>query len=144
MLKLQWNATQGIVLSFVHLGVRKVCMNFDMGLGQKCWCKLTNKLNLHKPNNKLVNTNWNQVVLKLIHYQPKLIWLTQPKPLWGGTIFLPIVYFTPLHDDYIEMVYIPKTSKRNSQNSKVMSLTIFWVQNFFIWILIEELPTTKL
>jgi hypothetical protein len=42
------------------------------------------------------------------------------------------------------MVYIPKTSKRNSQNSKVMSLTIFWVQNFFIWILIEELPTTKL
>jgi len=48
------------------------------------------QVNLHKSNNKLVNESWSQVVLGSNHKQPKFIKL---RPLGGGTIIFPIVYF---------------------------------------------------
>jgi hypothetical protein len=82
------------------------------------------QVNLHKPNNKLVNIGWSQVVLKSNHKQPKLIWLTQLRPLGGGTTIFPIVYFVIGGKEYIEMATIRDSQMRiNSRIGQVMNFT---------------------
>ncbi len=61
------------------------------------------RVNLHKPNNKLINIGWSQMVLGSNHKQPKLISLTQFKLLGGGTTIFHIVYFVIGGKEYIEM-----------------------------------------
>ncbi len=55
------------------LRVKGMCESSEMGLKQGCECMFTNKLNLHKPNNKLVDTKLDPSGFGLSHEQPKFI-----------------------------------------------------------------------
>jgi len=51
------------------------------------------KLNMHKLNNKLVNTSWSQMLLRLNHGQLKFISLTFFRPFGEGSTIFFVIYF---------------------------------------------------